>query len=129
MPTLVRKTQSRLWEDAHYDMALLADGARWDCHHGRGGDYRCRHRSFTVLMQRWAREHGCVVKCAPLVASGAEHEERIGTSIQFFWDLRPGAATPRRFRNVGDDYIAGTGVPEWGPQIRSEYADYPFEHR
>jgi hypothetical protein len=127
MPMLVRKTQARLWEDAHYDMVLLADGARWDCEYGRGRDYHCRHRSFVAQMQRWAKAHDCVVKCEALIASGAEHDERIGTSVQFFWDLSSGARAPRRFRDVADDYVGGSGVPGWGPQTRPEYAKYPFE--
>lgn len=127
MPTMVRKTRTRLWRQSHYDMTLLADGARYDCTYGLGGDYRCKHRSFAASMQRWAREHDCVVRCEPLVACGAERDEQVGTAVQFFWDLRGGEPVPARFRDVDDAYVAGTGVAGWGPQCRPELAHFPYD--
>jgi hypothetical protein len=78
-------------------------------------------------MQRFAREHDCVVRCEPIVTDGTEGAEQVGTAVQFFWDLRPGAAKPRRFRDVHDNYEGGSGELEWGPQARLEYANFPFE--
>lgn len=127
MPTLVRKTRTLLWRESRYDMTLLADGARYDCAYGLGGDYRCKHRSFVASMQRWAREHGCVVHCEPLMTSGAERDEQVGTAVQFFWDLAVGDPLPKRFRDVDDAYVERTGVPGWGPQCRPEYAAFPYE--
>lgn len=125
---LVRKTRVPLWRDSHYDMTPLADGARYDTFYAaRGGDYSCRHASFEVVMKRWAREHDCVVRCEPVMHDGAEGQARVGTAVQFFWDLRRGDRPPHRFRDVDDDYVERTGVVGWGPQTRPEHEHFPYD--